>query len=397
MKTIEEIKRTLTDKRGTLAEIRKKPEISDEDNARALVLSDEITALETELAEQAERADKEKEEAEKRAADEEAARKKAEADLEAERLKSINVNKTPVKEKTELYDRIRSVDSGKSQKITLQRAPIDGDTGAMSEVIPLNIAGLDILGKEPLYVQMGATVMAGLKGTINLPYEDPIIADLYAELAPVAGDVITPEGILVQPHRFSVQKTFTLETMNSATDAFLASVLTDMVKGTDRRITAEIYTKILGYASEVAAADSISKGGFDALMAGAEVEGAGAMFSPRATFFEAKSVAIDAGSGRFLVEMIGDSIASAGRTYDGVPYWYSSLFVDPDIPAAQKYFVYGAPEKVLIGDYGTVEIIIDKFTKAAEGQVIVTVNKIADVKVLNPNAFAKSVDLLATP
>ena len=388
---VETIQRTLKEKRDALSEIRNKSEVTDEDNARALNLADEITEKENKLAAEVARAEKEKEEAEKRAADEEAARKKAEADLAASRL--ANPKPEPMKENV-LFKRIRDVKGGTSAKMMLQRAPIDGDTTAMADVIPLDIAKLDILGKEPLYKQMGATVMTGLKGTIMLPYENPILADLYAELAAITGDTVTPDGILVQPHRFSVQKTFTLETINSATDEFLTSILADMVKGTDRRITAEIYTKLLGYASEVAAADAVSKAGFDALMGGAEVEGGGAFFSPRATFFEAKSIAIDAGSGRFLVEMIGDSAASAGRTYDGVPYWYSTMFTDA---ADTKFFVYGDPQKIFIGDYGQVEVIVDKFTKAAEGQVVITVNKIADVKVLNPNAFVKSADLDPAP
>ena len=210
-----------------------------------------------------------------------------------------------------------------------------------------------------------------------------------AELAAITGDTTTPDGILISPKRYSVQKTFTLETLNSATNSFFSKILEDMVKGCDRAITTDIYGKILGVATEVAGAD-ISKDGFDALMAGAEVELDGAFFSARATFFEAKSVPIDAGSGRFLVESIGTAAIGKGNTYDGVPYWYSSLFTDG---ADQQYVAYGDASRIHVADYEALEIIVDKFTKAAEGQVVFTVNKIACAAVKNPHAFTKTPDL----
>jgi len=238
---------------------------------------------------------------------------------------NININ-IKVKMENKLIEAIRErIDTDNRSAVLAQRAPIDGDTGAMTNAIPNYVEALDILGYEPLYTQMNAKVLSGAKGTFTLPYESPMVADLIAELATLTGDTTTPDGILVQPHRFSVQKAFTLETLNSATDEFLQSVLADMVKAADRGITKEVYTKALGYASVVAGTD-ISKAGFDALMAGAEVEVDGAFFASRPTFFEAKGVAIDSGSGRFLVERLGASSAEAGFTYDGVPFWYSNLY-----------------------------------------------------------------------
>jgi hypothetical protein len=231
--------------------------------------------------------------------------------------------------------------------------------------------------------------MSGAKGTFELPYENPIVAELLAEMAPANGDITTPSGILIQPHRYTVQKTLTIENMASATDSYLQSLLADMVKAADRKITEDVYTKLLGYASAVAGAD-ISKAGFDALQGGAEVENNGAFFSARPTFFEAKGVAIDAGSGRFLVEQVNGTAVGNGQTYDGVTYWFSSLFNDG---VDQKYVVYGDPSRIHVADYEMLEIIIDKYTKAANGQVIFTINKIANVAVTNPNAFVKTPDL----
>jgi HK97 family phage prohead protease len=268
-----------------------------------------------------------------------------------------------------------------------ERAAVDGDTTAMAAAVPKYVQELDILGYEPLWKSMGVDLMTGANGTFVLPYESPIVGALVAELSNVTGDTAVPTGILVSPKRFSVQKTFTVETLASATPEFLQSVLADMVKGCDRMITKQIYVKILAGASAVAAG-AITKAGFDALQGGAEVETDGAFFANRATFYQAKGVAIDAGSGRFLTEK--SDFAGKGYAYDGTAFWYSNLFDDG---ALQQYVVYGDASRIFVADYNSVEIIIDKYTKAISGQVVITVNKIADVAIKNPAAFVKTPDL----
>ena len=115
----------------------------------------------------------------------------------------------------------------------------------------------------------------------------------------------------------------------------------------------------------------------------------GALLANRATFFEAKGIAIDAGSGRFLAERAGAG-QTAGVVYDGTPFWYSNLFLDG---TDQQYVLYGDISQILVADYGTVEIIVDKFTLAKTGKVVITVNKIVNVSAKNPVAFVKTPDL----
>lgn len=308
--------------------------------------------------------------------------------------RNINIEQnTNNMDERNLFDSIRSAAQGQGGTITYsERAPIDGDTAEFGNVIPVGVEGLDIVGKEPLYKQMGANIMSGVRGTFELPYESPMVAEKLAELASAAGDVTTPSGILISPNRYTIQKTLTLETLASATDSYLQSLLADMVKAADRKITADIYAKLLTYAFPVPAASALDKPSLDLLMAGAEIEMGGSFFSSRNTFFQAKGVKIDDGSGRFLVERVGQ-VSEAGATYEGTPYFYSHLFDDG---ANEQYVIYGDASRIVVADYGMFEVIVDKFTKAAEGQVIMTVNKIADVAVSNPYAFTKTADLDAS-
>ena len=273
--------------------------------------------------------------------------------------------------------------------IIAQRAAADGDTTAMAEGIPQYVAPLDIHGKEPMWETMGVSRLTGLKGTINLPYQDPMIGEKLAELVSVTGDTTSPSGNLITPKRYSEQKTFTLETLNSVEDGFIDSILNDMIKACNRAITAEVYSHAFAGATTVTAADDYDKDSLDLLMAGAEVDGDGAFMSERKVFFLLKSAHIDAGSGRFIAEKVG--VNGKGELYDGSSHFYSTLFTDA---VNTDYIVYGDLSKIVVAEFGNgkVEVIVDKYTLAGDGQVKITVNKIADVALLNP-VFTKTADL----
>ena len=368
-----------------------KRELNEDEQKEVSRLKDEVKNVERQLADLDAAEAREVQEAEAVASIRE--EKEAEINTLKEELRDTKEQLITIQKQTEkmdeknLFDSLRGLIEEGRGMIVASRADVDGDTTAMENAIPNYIEALSIVGYEPMWQRMGVSVLSGAKGTFTLPYENPIVGQKLAELALATKDATTPEGILVQPVRYTVQKQFTLETLASATDEFLRSVIADMVKGADRAITAELYAKLINYAQEVSGG-AITKAGFDALMAGAEVENDGAFVANRGTFFEAKGVNIDTGSGRFLIESIGEM--GKGYTYEGAPFWYSSLFDDT---ADKQFVIYGDLSYALVADYGQLEIIVDKYTKAGSGHVIITVNKIADVKVKNPFAFSRTPDL----
>jgi len=294
-------------------------------------------------------------------------------------------------EKNKLFESIRGqLEAQNPETIYIQRAPADGDTSVMGNVIPVDIAPLDVVGHKPIWELMGVEIYRGVSGTYTLPFEDPIIGAKLAELAAATGDTVVPSGTVISPKRFTVHKTFTLETLASASDSFLSKMMEEMVMGCDRIITTEVYRKINAGAANVVTGADISKEGFDLLQGAAEVENAGAFFSHRDNFFTAKSVPIDPGSGLFLTSLKTTNDAP-GVTYDGVDYWFSNLFAVTT--PGESYVDFGDPSKIHVADYEKLEIIIDKYTLAGEGKVIFTVNKLADVALKNPDAFARTENL----
>lgn len=284
-----------------------------------------------------------------------------------------------------LVARDRLLEKGMAE-IAITRAAVDGDTTAMAGVIPKGVAELSILGKAPLWARMGVDLNPSAQGTYELPYQSPIVGQKLAELASVTKDTLTPTGTLVKPRRFSAQKVLTLETLASASADYFQKIVDDLNKAADRAITKEVYDKILAGA-QAATGGAITKAGFDALRAAAEIEMDGAFFAPRTTFFEAAGVPVDAGSGIFLAKLLE---ADRGLTSDGEDFFFSSLFEDPE---DEKYVAYGDPSFIHVADYGMSELIVDKYTLASKGQIILTFNKLADVALKNPYAFSKTPDL----
>ncbi|MGH7463165.1 MAG: hypothetical protein ACREMA_19335, partial [Longimicrobiales bacterium] len=55
--------------------------------------------------------------------------------------------------------------------------------------------------------------------------------------------------------------------------------------------------------------------------------------------------------------------------------------------------LFGVWEHLLIGEWGAIELIVDPYTLAGQGLIVLTIFLIADVAVRYPQAFAKATGL----
>ncbi len=251
-----------------------------------------------------------------------------------------------------------------------------------SAVMPMSV-----IGSNPIWQRMGCRYLPNLQGTITLPHKSPRTAQAVAEKVALTHDTVTSSGVVMAPARVGDSQIWSKELLASENPSLHEAMIQDMLIGLDRQITADVYTKAIAGSTEVTGF-TVTKPGFDSLMAGAEVENEGSFAAARSTFFEAKAVAIDAGSGRFLASLSGQK--DMGQTYEGVPFFYSSLFSDG---ADKKYVLYGDFYNIVVGDWGMYEVIINPYTYAKEGQLEITVSRIVKVVMHNPAAFVRSQDL----
>lgn len=262
----------------------------------------------------------------------------------------------------------------------------DQNTTSKADSIDVKIdPNLSIIGKEPLWSQMGLTVLPGLQGTIKLGKKTPDEAEKVGEKAEITQTGNTETFVTMSPERYGITDIFTKELLAQRNPAVQAAIVADMIKGCDRKLTADVYTIALAAASEVTEG-AITVPGFNALMAAIDLDGAFAMH--RASFFNAKGQKVDAGSGRFLASMTTTN--GIGTTYDGARLFYSTLFNDGD---AKQYAIYGAWEEVYMGFWGALEILLNPYTYQKKGQIEMTVNRLADIVCRNDAAFVRTPDL----
>lgn len=246
-------------------------------------------------------------------------------------------------------------------------------------------ANLSIIGKEPLWQQMGLTVLPGLTGQVKLGKKTADQAEKVAETTAISTESNVPSHVTMAAERYGISDLFTKELLAQENPAVQAQIIADMIKSCDRQITAEVYTIALAAATEVATG-AISTTGFNALMNAVDLDGAFAM--TRESFFEVKGTKVDTGSGIFLATMGANN--GVGVTYDGVPVYYSTLFSDG---SAKQYLIYGAWSEIYVGLWGALEILVNPYTYQKQGEIEITVNKLADVICRNSGAFVRTPDL----
>lgn len=280
----------------------------------------------------------------------------------------------------------RNIETGGLLIPTHSRTITPNDTTTNAAQIDVKIdPGLSIIGYEPLWNKMGLTVLPNLQGTFKLGKMTHHVAQKVGINTELSTESNIPTFVTMTPDRFGITDIFGKELLATTNPAVQNAIVSDMIKGADRAITAEAYAVALAAASEVAAG-AITVAGFNAMMAALDNDGAFAM--ARASFFAAKAVPIDSGSGRFLTSMTGET--GVGLTYDGVKAFYSNLFADG---ANKQYVIYGNWAEIWAGFWGALEILVNPYTYQKSGQVELTVNRLANLVCRNSAAFKKSPDL----
>ena len=246
---------------------------------------------------------------------------------------------------------------------------------------------LSVFGKAPMWEQMGITILPGLTTSVTVNKKAPAVAEQVAVSAAITAQGGSPEGVILTPKRIGISDLFGKELLSQANPMVQAAIINDLIKGADRKLTAKVWDTAKAAATAVAGA-GLDVAGFNALMA--QVDGDGAFLMARSTFFKAKNVTVGTVTDKFLVALNAALGAGFGLTHDGANAFYSSLFTNA---VNTEYAVYGNMAEIWAGLWGAVEILINPYTHDSEGQVKLTVNRIADMVSRNDEAFAKTPDL----
>lgn len=325
--------------------------------------------------------------------------------IELENNKTEDQSKKEVKEVIEIQNDNKNEEKNMKTENTyldLMRGVIENPQGGRLElvragetttttsanVIPKAVSDLSIKGLEPVWEKLGADFFPNANGTIKLPYKSPAVGQAVAELVAITKDTISPSGNLLTPKRYGYTFEISLETLASATDGYLQKLIVDGQKGAYRKFETEVYKKLVAGAGEVSTATAVDYDSLTELEGAIDTDGEVKIVSGRKTFFTAKKVFIDAGSGEKLVSKKSNN---EGETTDGTSWLFSGNFTSD---ANTEYIVAGDMGNGLaIADYNKTEVLINPYSRDTEGIVRVTVNLLMDSALKNPTVVKKSVDL----
>lgn len=320
--------------------------------------------------------------------------KEKEIELERNTDKEINnINKEDNNNKMEksyleLIREAASNDNGGT--ITLERAG-ETTTTTSANAIDKKVGELSISGKELVWEKLGADFHRNAVGTIMLPYKSAAVGQKVAELAAITKDTISPQGNLLSPKRYGYTFEISVETLASAGDSYFQKLVEDGQKGAYRAFEKSVYEKLIAGAGEVAGTD-LTVDGMTALEGEIDSDGEVTFVSSKKTFFKLLATAVDAGSGIMLAKKTDKN---EGELWNGGSYLFSTNFVNP---SNEEYVIAGDfANGLAIADWNKTEVIFDKFTRAKEGIIEVTVNLLMDSALKNPLVVKRTVDLDANP
>ena len=156
---------------------------------------------------------------------------------------------------------------------------------------------LSVVGYEPFYKSMGVELFPNLVSNLRLPYMDIITAQKKASGERYDNDKVMAT-VTLEPKRFTVTETVDKALLAVGNEAALNNFIFEMVKGTDRAVTKEIFDIALAGATEVTGITAYTTTGMDSLVGA--IDGNVKVLMPRAEFYKAKGTKVDAGSGMFL-------------------------------------------------------------------------------------------------
>lgn len=258
---------------------------------------------------------------------------------------------------------------------TIDTRSIDLTSGIYNETV---FGEIYTNGEVPLYPTMGVKYMSGLVGNLKLPkFSGVLLGGKVAPGTESMNDKTLGSVDLIDNDTFRLSETVSKEMLKQ--DSLIASVIAELVKGVDRKIYQQIFTVALAAATEVSGVTSVSYANMNTLESTIEPANQEGYLMSKTAFFGAKNTIVDAGSGRFLISKSG---ANKGVTIDGTPVYFSS--------AIAKQYIYGDLSSIVVGEWDGIDVTIDIYSKAKDGQAVITVAKKAAVVNRGVNCLVKS-------
>lgn len=278
------------------------------------------------------------------------------------------------------------------QRVLSTASPSAG--GALVPTDHLGSEFIDILRNRSIVERLGARILRGLEGNVAIPRKLSGSAPtwLASEDAEAAESDAVLDQVPMEPHdvashtswsrRLLLQGSPDVEAMVRADLLDAVAVAVDQAaiagSGTDGQPTGIVNVTGVGSSSLASPSRAAALAMMREVRA-ANVEGASLGFAVAADGWALLAgTAVDAGSGRFLID---DDERMLGRPVE----------VSEDVPP--RTIVLGDWRELIVGLWGAVDLIVDPFTESRRGRTRATVFSSVDIAARHPGAFCIASDL----
>lgn len=281
------------------------------------------------------------------------------------------------------------------------------DGGNLTEVGAIRY--IEALRDRLVLAQLGATYMGNLVGTIPIVTDSNITASWLAEAASAEAKKVSFSKATMTPKRIAIQGAFTRDLLRQTSldvDALVTNKLAEAhakaielaaINGTGSgQPTGILNTTGIGSVAGGTNGAEISWKNVVALETAVNQENAGvgklAYLTNAKVIGALKTTEKATGTARFLLDPL------AGDNLNGYPIAWTNL-VPSNLTkgtAADKCnaMIFGNFEDLYIAQWGGIDLIVDPYTKAGSGEILITLNAWNDVLVARPKSFAAIKDIL---
>lgn len=291
---------------------------------------------------------------------------------------------TPVDLGTKFRNFLNDAISGKGE-LTFRAEPIltSTQTGIINKDVN---PGLDILTSpgEAFLRELGVSFFPGLAGNFTIPYVGEDTATFPGEDASAANADMAPGALTLAARRVSHVQSITKETLAQTNSGVYTGIVQNLVNGVWNAVTNDVFdtlqTDCGGSRTVTTTVGGLTYSdlvNMEASIGGLNI-GAGAYVT---------TPAVKAYLKRNTESTYGDNIWMDNEV-NGYPAY--------GVPAANANKIYfGDFSKMAVGQWGGIEIIVDPYTKAKQGEIVLTAVALVDTGCYNPNGLVFTSDVSA--
>lgn len=287
---------------------------------------------------------------------------------------------------------------------TGQNSAVDAEGGVLAGMMPVRY--LDALSNALILPGMGANYLTGLNGTVPIVTGGLFAAGFAEEGNAIDDTKMTLANVLMKPKRVAANATFSKQLLKQGSIDIENWIKKELIKANA--------LAILSAALNGSGQDGIPKGILNTSGIGSVVGGDNGLAPTFVNIIDLETIIAnengDVGSLGYVTNskvrsILKRTLKNTGASdyvyekglngyYTGITNACPSNLTKGNSSEVCSAILLGNWSDLFIGDWGTLDIVVDPYTRALNSEVEVTVNSFADIAIGHPKSFAAMKDAL---